>query len=46
MKEEIMIASPYAEMVLSEAAKRNISADELVEKVLRVFLERGDTNAE
>ena len=46
MKTEIEISPQYSEIFKAEAAKRGISADEIVEAAIRKFLERSMTNAE
>lgn len=45
MKEEIMIPSPYAELLEEIADEQNTTADEIAEKAIREFLERSETNA-
>ena len=46
MKAEIEIPSQYVDIIKNEAAKCGVSADEMVETVIRKFLERIRINAE
>ena len=46
MKKEITIPPQYAEIIKAEAAKRGISADEIVEATIRKFFERSRIDAE
>ncbi|MBR1764132.1 MAG: CopG family transcriptional regulator [Ruminococcus sp.] len=46
MKEEIVIPHQYVAIIMTEAAKRGLSADEIVETVIRKFLERSKADAE
>lgn len=45
MKEEIVIPSPYAELIEKIADEQNIAVDDIAEKSIRDFLERSKTNA-
>ena len=46
MKIEIEIPPQYADDIKTEAERRGISADEIVETAIRKFLERSRTDAE
>lgn len=46
MKEEIVIPHQYVAIIMTEAAKRGLSADEIVEFAIRKILERSRTDAE
>lgn len=46
MKEEIVIPTQYVDIIKSEAIKRGVSADEIVESAIRKFLGRSKDNAE
>ena len=46
MKADIEIPPQYSEIIKAEAAKRGVSADEIVETAIRKFLERSKTDAE
>lgn len=45
MKEEIVIPSPYAELIEKFADEQNTSVDDIAEKAIKHFLERSKTNA-
>jgi hypothetical protein len=44
MKEEIFIPSPLAEQLEEIAAETGMTADEIAENVIRIFLDRSDNN--
>lgn len=43
---EVVIPVQYAELLLIEAAEREISVEELLEQILRNYMERRDHNAD
>lgn len=45
MKEELIIPSPYAELIEEIADEQNTTADDIAEKAIKNFLERSETNA-
>lgn len=45
MKEELIIPSPYAELIEEIADEQNTTADDIAEKAIRDFLGRSETNA-
>ncbi len=45
MKEEIVIPASYAEQLEKLAAEQCLTVDEIAEKAIRNFLERGETDA-
>lgn len=45
MKEELIIPSPYAELIEEIADEQNTTADDIAEKAIKNFLERSKTNA-
>ena len=45
MKEELIIPSPYAELIEEIADEQNTTVDDIAEKTIRDFLERSETNA-
>lgn len=45
MKEEIMIPSPYAELLEEIADEQNASPDDIAENAIRKYLERIKNNA-
>lgn len=45
MKKEIVIPSPYAELIKEMADEQNTTVDDIAEKAIRDFLERSKTNA-
>lgn len=45
MKKEIVIPSPYAELIEEIADEQNTTADDITEKAIRDFLRRSETNA-
>lgn len=46
MRSKIEIPPQYVDIIKTEAAKRGISADEIVEAAIRKLLERSKTSAE
>ena len=45
MKEELIIPSPYAELIEEIADEQNTTVDDIAEKAIKDFLERSETNA-
>jgi len=45
MKEEIVIPSPYAELIEELADEQNTTVDDIAEKAIKNFFERSETNA-
>lgn len=45
MKEELIIPSPYAELIEEIADEQNTTVDDIAEKAIKNFLERSKTNA-
>ena len=45
MKEELIIPSPYAELIEEIADEQNTTVDDIAEKAIKDFLERSESNA-
>lgn len=45
MREELIIPSPYAELIEEMADEQNTTVDDIAENAIRDFLERSKTNA-
>ena len=44
MEHDILIPQPQADMLLLEAAEREVSAEELLAKIIKKYIERNERN--
>ena len=44
MEHDILIPQPPADMLLREAAEREVSAEELLAEIIRKYIERNERN--
>ena len=44
MEHDILIPQPHADMLLREAAEREVSAEELLAEIIKKYIERNERN--